>query len=532
MSHGRAPLADEEHRDTANVGLAMGDRRTRTATDKAYEQWIRKEAPIVLPEEGATITEWAAVPPPRKLSKSTGHTPRRATGKLTPIPVTVVPNRRLQPSPQPLQPWSETELLTDWAHEVESKALDYYSDPAGKVVLKAGIAAQVQPEQGSRYFVLQQMDDVATLDAFDPQAWMTHAPARAQLPLSHAEVRRSGRRLDVKVHLAVHADGGTVAFECVTLHESKQWDEAIRSAAAASETAVSRQIVAQHADREAEQRRQRAEATARLEQETAEIRARQLADEVARASAATSAAHATLGATAAAAQQLIERHCVRARGPAPVRMNADDRCQQMGDLGGHRSIRVDATEARRAIADLRAAYHLRAPRQQTLEDQRRKRQAPSENIQARQKQREAAERRHRRAQEQRKKNDQFKCDLENERINNPVERAKRWGPCRDGDACVLPECRYSHPREIERKKATIQQAKRAHEEARSTQWRAEQLQRRPVADFRMGLKLGLKKPLMLPSSEDRIDPAEAQRAIAKLKAIYHPRRPMHNPSLL
>eukprot|EP01043_Picozoa_sp_COSAG02_P042967 COSAG02_NODE_3700_length_6367_cov_3.868379_3_plen_512_part_00 len=511
----------------------MGGPRTRTATDKAYEQWIRKEAPIVLPEKGATITERAAVPPPQKLlSKRTGHTPRRATGKLARIPITVVPNRRLQPSPQPLQPWSETELLTDWAHEVESKALDYYSDPAGKVVLKAGIAAQVQPEQGSRYFVLRQVDDAATLDVFAPHAWMTQAPARAQLPLLHAEVRRSGRRLDVKVHLAVHPDGGTVAFECETLQDSKQWDDAIRNAAAASETAVSREIVAQHADREVEQRRQRAEAAVRLEQETEEIRARQLADEVARTSAAANVAHATLGATAVATQELIERHCVRARRPPPVRMNADSRYQQVGDLAGHCSIRVDAAEARGAIADLRAAYHLRASRKQMQEDQRRKRHAPRENIQARQKQREAAERRHRRAQELRKKNDRLKCDLESERINDPVERVNRWGPCRNGDACVLPECRYSHPREIERKKAAVQQAKRAHEEVRSSKWKAEHLQRRPAADFRIGLKLGLKKPLMLPRSQDRIDPAEAQRAIAKLKAIYHPRRPLHNPSLL
>lgn len=517
----------------------MGGPRVRTATDEVYEQWIHKEAPIVLPEEGATSTERpVATPPPRKVLSKTGHTPRRATGKLTPIPITVVPNRRLQPSPQPLEPWSETELLTDWAHEVESKALDYYSDAASVAVLKAGIAAQIQPEQGSRYFVLRQSGHVATLDAFAPQAWMTHAPARAQLPLSHAKVRRSGRRVDVKVHLAVHPDAdsaaNTVAFECETLHDSKQWDDAIRSAAAASETAVSREIAAQHADREAEQRRQHAEATARLERETEKIRARQQAEEAERASVAASAAHATIGATAAVAQELIERHCTRERKlePALVRANTDHYCQQVGHLGSHRSNRADAAEARGAIADLRAAYHLRAPRQQTQEDQRPKRQAPRENVQARQRQREAAERRHRREQEQHKKNDQFKCDLEIERTTDPVERANRWGPCRGGDACVLPDCRYSHPREIERKKATIQQAKRVHEEVRSAQWKAKQPQSNLAADFRMGLKLGLKKPLMLPSAEDQVDPAEAQRAISKLKAMYHPRRPLRNATLL
>ena len=56
--------------------------------------------------------------------------------------------------------------------------------------------------------------------------------------------------------------------------------------------------------------------------------------------------------------------------------------------------------------------------------------------------------------------------------------------------------------------------------------------RHPAADFRMGLKLGLKKPLVLPSDEERIDPAEAQRLIRKLKAVYHPRRPLRNKTLV
>ena len=61
-------------------------------------------------------------------------------------------------------------------------------------------------------------------------------------------------------------------------------------------------------------------------------------------------------------------------------------------------------------------------------------------------------------------------------------------------------------------------------------WKAKQAQHQAVADFRTGLKLGLKKPLLLPGAEERVDPAEARRAIARLKAKYRPRLPLRDPT--
>ena len=483
----------------------------------------------MLPEEDAT--ERAAVPPPRKVLSQTGHTPRRVTGKsvclpfyllaqpaslpaclsvclsvsirlclifhsvtlsgkLTPIPIAVTVNRRLQRIAEPLEPWSETQLLTEWAREEETKARDYYPHPEGLQVLKAGIAAQTHPEQGSRYLVLRKLDAATTLDVFAPNALITHEPPRGRLPLSHAAVHRSGRAVAVTVHAGVHPDaqsaGATVAFDWERLRDSKLWADAIRSAADLSETAESRERVAQHAAWVAEQQLQRTEASARLEREAA--RQREGAER------ASAAAHATLGATAAAARELVERHCSRASMNPPNRATIQTAQTTKSD-----SVCTDAAEIRGAIADLRAAYHLRALRQQP-EDQVPQRQARRENVAARRKQREAAERRGRRAEEQREKNDQFQRQLDDDRNVDPVERAARWGPCRSGDACMLPNCKYSHPREMERKKATIQHAKRAHEEVRSTMWKAKQAQHQVTADFRMGLKLGLKKPLLLPGN--------------------------------
>ena len=140
------------------------------------------------------------------------------------------------------------------------------------------------------------------------------------------------------------------------------------------------------------------------------------------------------------------------------------------------------------------------------------------------KQHEAAERRQ--ACERRDKQGarQTRRKLEAEKDEDAIERAARWGPCRDGDSCTRATCKYSHPREFEQKKAAIAQAKALHEESRTAIWRAKPISQRQSGqvDFRAGLKLGLKKPLMLPSVADRVDPVEARRAIEMLKAKYHP----------
>ena len=512
----------------------MGGTKPVTVTDRRWKKWVEREAPIVLPpgDEAAAAAAAAAPPPRRAVLSSTGHTPRRATGKLTPIPVTTVANRRLQPSPEPLQPWSETELLTDWVQEEKAKALDYYSQgsPPGMMVLQAGIAAQTEPVQASRYVVLQTSPSCgASLDFFAPEAWMKREAPRGQLPAAHAEVQRTGRRVSVTVHAGLHPDapsaGSPVTFEWEVLSDAQQWEGAIKRAGAASESAASREAVAQHAAREAEVRRQQQEAAERLEREAEEIRARRRAEAEARATAAASAAQATLSATAAAATELVEKHRSRARlEPPTVHAIADGRHPSVDDLGSRRGNHMDVAEARDAIADLRAAYHLRGGPRQPEQEQRPVRAAPRVNEAARRKQREAAERRKRREQAQGQRNRQVTRQLEVEKREDAAERAARWGPCRDGDACTRADCKYSHPREFERKKAAIQHAKRAHEEARSAMWKAEQ-PRRVAADFRMGLKLGLKKPLLLPGAEDRIDPDEARRAIERLKAKYHPHLP-------
>ena len=196
----------------------------------------------------------------------------------------------------------------------------------------------------------------------------------------------------------------------------------------------------QWAEEAEEQRRERAEAASRLEREADEIRARQAREardaKEARDAAAAAAAHTTLGGTAAAAAELAERYRSRARLEVPtVHANADGQHGDMyNDPGSARQMdfRADAAEARREIAELRAAYHMRepkAPPERTVAQ-------PRVNEGARRKQQEAAERRHARERRDKQKARQIRRKLEAEKDQDAVERAARWGHCRDGDCCT------------------------------------------------------------------------------------------------
>ena len=351
----------------------------RSKGDRLREKWVAREAPVVLSDgggdadgaDGGTRHGRAApaVRPPPRATAELLH-PVTATGTITPVPLKIVQNRRLQPSPD-VEPWSEAELLGDWAHEESSKALDYYTQqPEGMTVLKAAIVAQL-PGPTAQYTVLQRSPaHGASLDLFAPEAWMRRDGPRLELPLAHADVQRTGRTVAVTVHAGVHPDSGAagvpITFEWDALRDAKGWEKAIARAAEQSESKATRERVGQWAKAEEEERRQRAEAAARLEHEAEEIRARHTKEArqaiEARDTAAAAAAHTTLSGTAAAAAELAERYNSRARLEVPtVHVNADGRHGDMyNDPGSARQMdfRADAAEARREIAELRAMNHM------------------------------------------------------------------------------------------------------------------------------------------------------------------------------
>ena len=495
----------------------MARRKPVTRTDRRWEQWVAREAPIVLPEPEP---EPEPRPPLRRRTvlSSSGHTPRRATGRLTPVAAPrEVTNQRLaaakRAAQQPPQPWSEGELLDDWASGPD--ALDFYRgrEPRGMSILKAGAVQLTQPQATARYAVLQTAPGHgASLDHFAPEGWMRSA-AREELPLAHAEIQRHGRGITVTPHRGVHpgCTGAPTSFEWRTMPEAKSWEAAIRTAGEEAEDEASRAAARRHAAQAAEEEELRRRAALRLEEEREAIRARQQEAEEA---AAAAAADETLGATAAAAEQLVAKHRARARLEVPtVHAIADGRHPSVDDLGKEGS---HADEARSAIAELRAEYHLREPKPPTHP----RGAAPRVNEDARRKRAAAAGRRDERARAQRREHQKVLRRAAEDSASNATVRQRQYGQCALGDACKRPGCRFAHPRDSKHGKGAITERRLAHEQRRSDVWKSQHTHRRDLA---LQLKLGLRNTPML-APDAAVDPEEARRALAELHAKYHPRR--------
>ena len=215
------------------------------------------------------------------LSAMTGHAPRRsARARLSPVP-----------PPRSTPRWTEDDLLGSWQAE---QPLRYYGAGPGCAaplegmrVLKAGNALQPGAPAPNRYLVLQTSPGGgARLDTFPAGPKKRKARQLWQLPLSHAQLQRDGRRLTVTVHPAVHSDctsaGAPIVFEWEDLREAQGWAEQIARAGVESESAESRAVAARHeAAQAAEQERARekaeqgAAAEDRLEHEVSELKQRQ-----------------------------------------------------------------------------------------------------------------------------------------------------------------------------------------------------------------------------------------------------------------